>query len=333
MSVSCGGIFLIARIREFMNLRLFQIAAAQKISRVVWGFSGQKQFIGKSIPVLSYHRVLPDFIEKDAPMYSVLPEQFAEQMEYLSSHGFDSLSLDEYEQIVAGEKDVPERSILITFDDGYADFYSQALPIAKQYGIQLNVFVCTGLVEGSTAEIYPEIPAHAREHQAAFPELWRALNWDEIRQLKAEGVGIGFHGHSHRKLAQMTIEEIALEFELGRGLYHQETNYEMRHFAFPHGTYDSYDSERVALISSLGIQLQFSTRLSRTPVDAKEALISRLVIHQEDDLETYQLKLFGAYEWLGALRHWNQKRKYTSVSQENQSIVRSVPEKAIGESK
>ena len=313
-----------------MNLRSIQIAAAQKISRVIWGFGGRKQFIGKSIPVLSYHRVLPDFIEKDEPMYSVLPEQFAEQMEYLSESGFTSLSLDEYEQIVKGEKDVPERSILITFDDGYADFYSQALPLAKQHGIKLNVFVCTGLVEGSTAEIYPEIPAHACAHREAYPELWRALNWNEIRQLKAAGVGIGFHGHSHRKLAQMTIEEIALEFELGLSLYHQETNYEMRHFAFPHGTYDSYDSERVALISNLGMQLQFSTRLSRTPVDANEALISRLVIHQEDDLETYQLKLFGAYEWLGALRHWNQKRKYNPDFQANQIVVRSVPEKVMG---
>jgi peptidoglycan/xylan/chitin deacetylase (PgdA/CDA1 family) len=316
-----------------MNLRSIQIVAAQKISRVIWSLDGQKQFIGKSIPVLSYHRVLPGYIEKDAPMYSVLPEQFAEQMQYLSSNAFVSLSLDEYEQIIKGEKDVPERSILITFDDGYADFYSQALPIAKQYGITLNVFVCTGLVEGSTAEIYPEIPAHAREHREAYPELWRPLNWDEIRKLKAEGVGIGFHGHSHRKLAKMTVEEIALEFEMGLNLYRHETNYEMRHFAFPHGTYDSYDTERVALISSLGMQLQFSTRLSRTPVDANEALISRLVIHQEDDLETYKLKLFGAYEWLGALRHWNQKRKFTPEFQPNQDVTKNVAEKVMGESK
>ncbi len=316
-----------------MNLRSIQIAAAQKISRVIWSFGGQKQFIGKNIPVLSYHRVLPEYIEKDAPMYSVLPEQFAEQMQYLSSNGFVSLSLDEYEQVVKGEKDVPERSIVITFDDGYADFYSQALPIAKQYGIKLNVFVCTGLVEGSTAEIYPDIPAHARAHREAYPEFWRALNWDEVRKLKADGVGIGFHGHSHRKLAQMTIEEIALEFEKGLNLYRQETNSEMRHFAFPHGTYDSYDTQRVSLISSLGMQLQFSTRLSRTPVDAKEPLISRLVIHQEDDLETYKLKLFGAYEWLGALRHWNQKRKFTPEFQLNQNVAKKVREKAMGESK
>ena len=316
-----------------MNLRSIQIAAARKVSRVVWSLTGRKQFIGKSIPVLSYHRVLPGFIEKDEPMYSVLPEHFAEQMQYLSSNGFVSLSLEEYEQIVKGEKDVPECSVLITFDDGYADFYSQALPIARRYGIKLNVFVCTGLVEGDQALIYPHIPAHAQEHQAAFPELWRALNWNEIRQMKAADVGIGFHGHSHRKLAQMTIEEIALEFEQGLNLYAHETNHQMKHFAFPHGSYDSYDKERVALVARLGMQLQFSTRLSRTPVNLKEALISRIVIHQEDDLETYKLKLFGAYEWLGALRHWNQKRKYMSASQENQPIVRSVPEKAIGESK
>ncbi len=316
-----------------MNLRSIQIAAAQKVSRVVWSLAGRKQFIGKSIPVLSYHRVLPDLIEKDEPMYSVLPEQFAEQMQYLSANGFVSLSLEEYEQIVKGEKDVPECSVLITFDDGYADFYSQALPIARQYGIKLNVFVCTGLVEGNNAVIYPQIPAHAREHQEVFPELWRALNWNEIRQMNAEGVGIGFHGHSHRKLAQMTIEEITLEFEQGLNLYTRETNHQMKHFAFPHGSFDSYNDERVRFVSSLGMKLQFSTRLSRTPVNTTEALISRIVIHQEDDLEIFKLKLFGAYEWLGVLRHWNQKRKNSSDGQENQIIIRGVPEKVVGESK
>lgn len=315
----------------FMNLRSIQIAAAQKVSRMVWNFAGRKQFIGKSIPVLSYHRVLPGFIEKDEPMYSVLPEQFAEQMQYLSTNGFVSLSLEEYAEIVKGEKDVPECSVLVTFDDGYADFYSQALPIARQYGIKLNIFICTGLVEGKKAVIYPQVPSHAQAHQAAFPELWRALNWNEVREMQAEGVGIGFHGHSHRKLAQLTLEEIAHEFEQGLELYVRETNHQIKHFAFPHGSYDSYDEERIALVARLGMQLQFSTRLSRTPVNAQEALISRLVIHQEDDLETYKLKLFGAYEWLGVLRHWNQKRKYKI--QEKQTVESAIPKKIMGESK
>ena len=124
-----------------MNVRQTKIAVAQIASQIVWTIRGKKKFIGKQIPVLAYHRVLPDFAETETPMYSVLPEQFGEQMKYLADHGFKSLSLDEYDEIVRGEREVPERAVMITFDDGYADIYSIAMPIAKYYCLKLNVFL------------------------------------------------------------------------------------------------------------------------------------------------------------------------------------------------
>lgn len=303
-----------------MNVRQTKIAVAQIASQIVWTIRGKKKFIGKQIPVLAYHRVLPDFAETETPMYSVLPEQFGEQMKYLADHGFKSLSLDEYDEILRGEREVPERAVMITFDDGYSDIYSIAMPIARYYCLKLNVFICTGFIAFDKAFIYPETPLHAFNHNESNPDWWRPLSWQEIKTMREEGMGIGFHGHTHRKMGQLSALEIHREFEKGLQIYTEKLGVACHHFAFPNGTADSYDETSVAIARHYGMQRLFTTRLKRTPIDAGEQLISRLTIHQEDDLETFKLKLYGAYDWLGALRHLGQlgkaspKRNFSEVS-------------------
>ena len=83
------------------------------------------------IPILLYHRVLPEFPHGSARTGNVQPEEFDVQMGYLARKGYSALSVSELKEISTGKKTMPGRPVLITFDDGYADNYFVAFPIAS----------------------------------------------------------------------------------------------------------------------------------------------------------------------------------------------------------
>ena len=136
------------------------------------------------------------------------PQQFTEQMALLNEEGFISLSLQEYYEAAQGRRELPERAVLVTFDDGYADNYLQAWPIAQRFGITLNLFICTGLVSGDTPYAFARFSAEAQSSREEFPQLWQPLSWNQLKEMAAGGVGIGFHSHSHENLGNLPASEI-----------------------------------------------------------------------------------------------------------------------------
>src|SRR6185312_80900 len=154
-------------------------------------------------PVLCYHRVLPR-VKKNGkqPPYSVTPEQFREQLRLLVSEGFVSLTLQEFCEAAADLRELPSRSVLITFDDGFNDNYLLAWPIAREFNMKLNLFVCTGLVAGNTLGVFDRDLKVERESQTAFPNLWEPLTWCGLRQMKRSRRMLSWvHHYSPRKSA------------------------------------------------------------------------------------------------------------------------------------
>src|SRR3984957_8858251 len=95
------------------------------------------------VPVLMYHEV--GGITGPPSKPAVAPGVFAEQISYLRDAGFTTISAGALAASLAGGgKELPERPVVITFDDGYGDFYSQALPLLKQHGQTATLFQTTG---------------------------------------------------------------------------------------------------------------------------------------------------------------------------------------------
>jgi peptidoglycan/xylan/chitin deacetylase (PgdA/CDA1 family) len=289
-----------------MNLRAAKIRAAKFVSTNLFGLSQDREHTNARVPVLCYHRVLPWLKERAKPIYTLTPEEFANQMAFLAGAGFQSLSLDEYANFANGWAEPPPRCVLVTFDDGYADIYHNAWPIAACYGIKLNLFLCTGLIEGTIPPTYGELAAEAKFHREQYPDLWRPMTWSEIERMTDSGVGIGFHSHTHRNYGRMTAVEIAEDLATGLSLLESRVNLYPRAFAFPGGSSGTYNSEVVSFLRSRGLKLLFTTHLGRTRLGSDEILFSRLVIYQDDDLEVFRRKLFGAYDWLGKARSFDQ---------------------------
>jgi peptidoglycan/xylan/chitin deacetylase (PgdA/CDA1 family) len=167
------------------------------------------------VPVLMYHSI------GGADRLAVRPEAFAEQMAYLRDNGFTPLPFGDRTRRA-------ERPVVITFDDGYADFHEHALPVLDRFGFPATVFVTTGWL-------------HDAGPYAAGRPLGRMLTWRQTEEAAASGVEIGAHGHSHAQLDQLGGAALREELHRSRHLLQDRLGRPIPAMAYPYG----YSSARV----------------------------------------------------------------------------------------
>ncbi|MFE3603862.1 polysaccharide deacetylase family protein [Streptomyces sp. NPDC059142] len=157
---------------------------------------------------------------------SVAPEAFTAQMALLGARGFTPVTTARLADAWRTGKPLPERPVLITFDDGYAGVHRYALPVLAEHAFAATLFVSTAWLRGAYDE-------------GAAPDTM--LDWDQVRELAAAGTEIGGHSHTHPQLDQ--IDDGRLRFETGRcrEILAGELGTEPVSFAYPFG----YSSRRV----------------------------------------------------------------------------------------
>ena len=119
--------------------------------------------------------------------------------------------------------------------------------------------------------------------------------------MRAAEVGVGFHSHAHRNLGKLSPAEITDDAAKGLALFAAELGVPPECFAFPFGHYGSYSVEAISTLKEQGLEMFFTTELGRTPAHSANP-ISRIVIHPEDDTQSFRRKLYGGYDWVGKLR-------------------------------
>lgn len=179
------------------------------------------------VPILMYHSVTDRPTPGTRP-HAVRPADFAGQMTHLRDHGFTALTFGKLTAALDAGTELPERPVVITFDDGYADFHETALPVLDRLGLGCTLFVTTGWVRD------------AGPHAAGRP-LDRTLSWGQIREAAAHGVEIAGHSHSHPQLDQITDRELREELRRNKGLLEERIDHPVRTMAYPYG----YSSARV----------------------------------------------------------------------------------------
>ena len=138
---------------------------------------------------LAYHRVAYDQASLRDP-YAVTPAHLRAHLAWLARRGYRGCSLA---ALLNAGNNQPRRSIALTFDDGYLDFYTTAWPILQEFGFGATVFVVTEAV-GQVA------------HWAGAPAA-PLMNWNHLQQLMESGIEIGAHGAQHRPLDTMSLDE------------------------------------------------------------------------------------------------------------------------------
>jgi peptidoglycan/xylan/chitin deacetylase (PgdA/CDA1 family) len=179
------------------------------------------------VPILMYHEISarPDTSGKLA----VPPQTLARQLEYLASHGYRTLTASTVAAALAARAPLPERAVVLTFDDGFADFHDRALPLLRRYGCTATLFVTTGWI------------ADAGPLGAAGPRPGRMLTWSQIIEAASEGIEIGAHSHCHPQLDQLGRERLGTELTTSKQSLEDALGIPVPGLAYPFG----YSSARV----------------------------------------------------------------------------------------
>jgi peptidoglycan/xylan/chitin deacetylase (PgdA/CDA1 family) len=146
------------------------------------------------LTILMYHRVHAVPASTRVPKNFVSPERFAEQIRALLDWGYAPISFRQWMAYRGRAGHVPRKPLIVTFDDGYADFATNAWPVMKKLGVPATVFIVPTKV-GRTNDWDPDEPQT------------QLLDATAIRELEAEGVEFGGHGYSHVALARVSPKE------------------------------------------------------------------------------------------------------------------------------
>jgi|SRR5579872_1850050 len=188
-----------------------------------------------SIPVLFYHMV--SAVTPSDPIgrqLTLSPAAFSAQLVYLQRIGARTMTARAVVDNVRAGRALPPRAVVLTFDDGYRDDYTEAFPLLRKYGDVATFFIITGTVG---------TPRH--------------VTWGELRTMKAAGMEIACHGVEHLDLSTMTADEQRHEVagcirSLQRHLGGSVTDY-----AYPSG---QYNSQTLKLMAAYGIRAAFTTK-------------------------------------------------------------------------
>ncbi len=177
------------------------------------------------LPILMYHRVAPEGAAATA-RWRVTPEEFEEQLRYLSGEGYYSVSLDEWRLATEARRPLPGRAILLSFDDGYRDFATHAWPLLKRYGFTASMFLVADRIGGTN------------EWDSAMGETLELMDWDEILALQEEGAEFGSHTCVHPPLAGLSPAGVVRELARSRAILESRLGRPVTAFAYPYGATD-----------------------------------------------------------------------------------------------
>ena len=166
---------------------------------------------GAKVLVLNYHQ-----IQDKANPLSITLADFEAQIKFLVDSGCITITPDELYAGLNGELDLPPKPVLITFDDGYLDNYTNAFPILKKYGLHATIFI---------------IPAFT----SVYPGY---MTWEQLKEMEAGGITIESHTLTHPKLEELPDDEIRNELITSKNMLEENLGHPVEFLAYPTGTYN-----------------------------------------------------------------------------------------------
>jgi peptidoglycan/xylan/chitin deacetylase (PgdA/CDA1 family) len=310
---------------------------------------------GLHIPILMYHSISND-PETGHPYYwlNTSPARFTEHMQFLHDNGYQVITLSQAVELIrtldAGnlshQKVYPNsqlatrnsqsyllscspinqstnqpKLIVLTFDDGFLDFYTDAYPVLQKYGFTATVFLPTAYIDGKRPGI------RGKEH----------LTWDQVRDLFAAGISFGSHTVNHPQLHNLSWKEIEYELRESKAIMESQLRESenapcaMRHapytlsctqpatcnlqqvasatwplvidsFCYPFKFWES-DHPFVKTLKKVLLETGYgsctTTRIGTNTHHDDTYMLQRIPINSGDMLDLFSAKIDGCYDWLG----------------------------------
>ena len=177
------------------------------------------------VPILMYHyvRVVQDPHDRMGLALSVTPADFAAQMDWLARNGYHPITTEDLYAYLNRTRSLPSKPVILTFDDGYADFYTTALPILRSHSFKAVSYVVSGFVG-----------------RGGY------MTADQIREADRSGIEIGSHSVTHANLARSSAGNVSAEVGDSKRYLEQVLGHPVNSFCYPSGKYTSAVANAVA---------------------------------------------------------------------------------------
>jgi peptidoglycan/xylan/chitin deacetylase (PgdA/CDA1 family) len=222
----------------------------------------------QTVPILTYHK-----LTRNGPTdaMTVREADFEEQMRFLRENGYRVISLEVLYEFLQFRRQIPARSVVITFDDGWRSVYDIAWPILKKFGYPATLFVYTDLIVGSRD----------------------TLSWDQVREMSRDGFDIEGHSKTHRYLGRKERKEsfrdyfdaVRKEIVESSKILQKHTGKEVKYLAYPYGDTNALVA---AVTRQEGVRLAFTVERESVPSFSNDYRVSREMIYG-----SFTLKDFG----------------------------------------
>lgn len=228
---------------------------------------------GRSIrvPILMYHHIKDPKPEATAAQrrYIVRPAVFRQQLQWLKSHGYRPITLDQFSRAVHGQDvTLPEKPVIITIDDGFNDGARIAAPILEEEGFTAVYFIVVDHVQAKA----DDRPTYGH------------VDWEQLRALVAAGHEVQPHSLTHPLLAKVPREQMLREVVDSKRIMEEQLGVKMRFFCYPYGSVN--DEVRQALRDA-GYELGLTIRAGvEHPVGAGFMDVER--IETQEDMARFE---------------------------------------------
>jgi len=172
--------------------------------------------------ILTYHSIS----HGDSPL-KISPELFAEQMEWLRDNA-RVVSLSEIVAALASHRPLPERTVVLTFDDGFQDFYTSAAPLLHRWALPATVFLATGYCGRTNS--WPGQPDWVNQQPL--------LSWEQVAELAMQGFSFGAHSVSHPVLTRLPVVEAQQEIMQCKSQIEEHVGQPVEFFCYPYGRWN-----------------------------------------------------------------------------------------------
>lgn len=210
------------------------------------------------VPVLYYHSVT----EPESNEVIISPEKLRTQLKYIKDQGYITLTMSELKNYLLNNSPIPNKSILITFDDGYMDNYLNAFPILKELNMNATIFCITSNLNGSYY-----------------------LSKEAIKEMSDYGIDIESHTVSHQKLDKMTYEKQLEELKESKKTLESITGKTVDSLAYPFG---NFNDDSVKAAENAGYSLAFTTNRGLADRNDNPLKLDRIYVSSKYDMNTFK---------------------------------------------
>ena len=212
----------------------------------------------RGIPVLYYHSVK----ESADNEVTIKPEDLRSELKYIHDQGYVTLTIRQLKDYILNNSPIPEKSILITFDDGYMDNYYSAFPILKEFNMTATIFCITSELDGSYY-----------------------LSKEAIKEMSDYGIDIESHTVTHPHLNKLNYDKQLKELVESKKTLEEITGKEINSIAYPFG---DFNDNSVKAAKEAGYTLGFTTKLGLSDRNDNPLTLDRIYISSEYNMNTFK---------------------------------------------